>query len=82
MEFDNERLAEECEKVVSRMRVVLKNKGGPVIMNSLAFVLAEAMFNVSNPTSWDNNLKNVFKAVEEHLKEFAAVAAKVPHDAP
>jgi len=82
MDFDHERLAEECEKVVSRMRVILKNKGGPVIMNSLAFVLAEAMFNVSNPTSWDSNLKNVFSAVEEHLKTFAAVAAEASDDAP
>ena len=82
MDFDNERLAEECEKIVSRMRVILKNKGGPVIMNSLAFVLAEAMFNVSNPASWDSNLKNVFSAVEEHLKTFAAVAAEASDDTP
>ena len=77
MEFDNERLARECEKVVSRVRIILKDKGGPVIMNSLAFILAEAMFNTSTQPNWESNLKHVFKAVEEHLKEFAAEAAKV-----
>lgn len=80
MEFDNERLARECEKVVSRVRIILKDKGGPVIMNSLAFILAEAMFNTSTQPNWEGNLKHVFKAVEEHLKEFAAEAAKVPDD--
>ncbi|KPK59053.1 MAG: hypothetical protein AMJ59_12835 [Gammaproteobacteria bacterium SG8_31] len=77
MEFDNERLARECEKVVSRVRIILKDKGGPVIMNSLAFILAEAMFNTSSQPNWAGNLKHVFKAVEEHLEEFATEAAKV-----
>jgi hypothetical protein len=72
MDFDNERLAEECEKVVARVRLILKDKGGPVIMNSLAFILAEAMFNTSTQPNWEQNLKHVFKATEEHLKEFAA----------
>jgi hypothetical protein len=81
MDFDNERLARECEKVVSRVRIILKDKGGPVIMNSLSFILAEAMFNTSTQPHWEQNLKHVFKAVEEHLKEFAAEAAKVPDDA-
>ena len=77
MDFDNERLARECEKVVSRVRIILKDKGGPIIMNSLSFILAEAMFNTSTQPNWEQNLKHVFKAVEEHLKEFAAEAAKV-----
>jgi hypothetical protein len=81
MEYDTERLANECEKIIRRVRIILKDKGGPVIMNSLSFILAESMFNTSTQPNWEGNLKHVFKAVEEHLKEFAAEAAKVPDDA-
>jgi hypothetical protein len=66
---------------VSRVRIILKDKGGPVIMNSLSFILAEAMFNTSTQPNWEQNLKHIFKAVEEHLQEFATEAAKVPDDA-
>lgn len=74
MDFDNERLVRECEKVVSRVRIILKDKGGPVIMHSLAFIVAEAMFNISTQPNWEQNLKYLFVGIQQHLQEFAAEA--------
>jgi hypothetical protein len=82
MDYDKERFVDECEEIVFLIREILKNKQGPVIMNSLCFVLAESIFNVSAPENWGNNMKYFFKSVENNLEAFAAENAKVPHDAP
>jgi len=76
MEYDTARLAEECEEIISQIRPILAGKSGPAIMNSLAFIVAEAMFNVSNPDSWDGNVGHVAHAIDEYLKSFVEEAAK------
>ena len=65
MEFDNERLARECEKVVSRVRIILKGKGGPVIMTSLAFLVAEAINMTSDEANFEKNLRTFTASVQD-----------------
>lgn len=79
MEYDTERLADECEKLIRRMRLILKGKSGQVMMTTLSYVMAEAMFNVSNPENWEQNMEHVSASVMETLQALSA-AAKVIHD--
>ena len=76
MEYDTERLADECEKLIRRMRLILKGKSGQVMMTSLSYIMAESMFNVSNPENWEKNMRNVSESVLETLQALSA-AAKV-----
>ncbi len=65
MEFDTERLAKECEKTIHRMRIVMKGKGGPVIMTSLAFLVAEAINMTSDEANFEKNLRTFTASVQD-----------------
>lgn len=67
MEFDTERVAHECEKTIHRMRIILKGKGGPVIMTSLAFLVAEAINTTSTEENFDKNLRTFTSSVQDIL---------------
>ena len=67
MEFDTERVAHECEKTIHRMRIIMKGKGGPVIMTSLAFLVAEAINTMSTEENFDKNLRTFTSSVQDIL---------------
>jgi len=67
MEFDTQRLAHECEKTIHRMRIIMKGKGGPVIMTSLAFLVAEAINTTSTEENFDKNLRTFTSSVQDIL---------------
>jgi len=67
MEFDTQRVAHECEKTIHRMRIIMKGKGGPVIMTSLAFLVAEAINTTSTEENFDKNLRTFTSSVQDIL---------------
>lgn len=76
MEYDTAHFAEECEDIISQIRPIITGRMPHPIMNSLAFIVAEAMFNVSSSDSWDGNVGHFAHAVDEYLKSFAEEAAQ------
>jgi hypothetical protein len=67
---DEENLIRKCEELLPQLRTILMGHERLVIMNTVAFVLAESMYNLCEQPNWDKNLEIIFKTIKGHLKSF------------
>lgn len=65
MEYDLERIANECEELITVMRPFLMGKPGPVIMTTLSFLVCEALNNVCEQEDFEKNLRVFASSVRD-----------------